>query len=164
MHKSPFTPRKPQDFRILMFYPNLHMSALMPQVIGIFTALFKQEGYTIDLFDCTYYKDIDSINLGKSTNEEKIKDRRIRQHDNKEWTQKGVEPKWGIEEDFVNKVQEFKPDLILVSVLESTYFLSIKLINSVPQKDRKYKTMFGGVFATHASNKMIKDEQNMGGK
>ena len=68
MHKSPFTPRKPQDFRILMFYPNLHMSALMPQVIGIFTALFKQEGYTIDLFDCTYYKDIDSINLGKSTN------------------------------------------------------------------------------------------------
>ena len=158
MHKSPFTPRKPQDFRILMFYPNLHMSALMPQVIGIFTALFKQEGYTIDLFDCTYYKDIDSINLGKSTNEEKIKDRRIRQHDNKEWTQKGVEPKWGIEEDFVNKVQEFKPDLILVSVLESTYFLSIKLLNSVPQKDRKYKTMFGGVFATHASNKMIKDE------
>ena len=33
----------------------------MPQVIGIFTALFKQEGYTIDLFDCTYYKDIDAV-------------------------------------------------------------------------------------------------------
>ena len=28
----------------------------MPQVIGIFTALFKREGYTIDLFDCTYYR------------------------------------------------------------------------------------------------------------
>ena len=41
MLKSPFSSRKPQDFRVLLFYPNLHMSALMPQVIGIFTALFK---------------------------------------------------------------------------------------------------------------------------
>ena len=54
MIKSPFSARRPEDFRILLFYPNLHMSALMPQVIGIFTALFKREGYTIDLFDCTY--------------------------------------------------------------------------------------------------------------
>ena len=55
MIKSPFSARQPKDFRILMLYPNLHMSALMPQVIGIFTALFKREGYTIDLFDCTYF-------------------------------------------------------------------------------------------------------------
>ena len=61
MIRSPFSQRKPQDFRVLMFYPNLHMSALMPQVIGIFTALFKREGYTIDLFDATYYKDFDNI-------------------------------------------------------------------------------------------------------
>jgi len=61
MIKSPFTPRAPRDFRILLFYPNLHMSALMPQSIGIFTAILKQEGYTLDLFDCTYYQDIDVI-------------------------------------------------------------------------------------------------------
>ena len=53
-----------------MFYPNLHMSALMPQSIGIFTSLFKQEGYTLDLFDCTHYQDIDEINLGRNTNDE----------------------------------------------------------------------------------------------
>ena len=61
MIKSPFSSRHPKDFRILLFYPNLHMSALMPQVIGIFTSLFKREGYTLDLFDCTYYEDIDSL-------------------------------------------------------------------------------------------------------
>ena len=49
------------------------MSALMPQAIGIFTALFKREEYILDLFDCTYYQDIDSINLGKNTTDEKIK-------------------------------------------------------------------------------------------
>ena len=70
MIKSSFKQRSPKDFRILMLYPNLHMSALMPQSVGIFTSLLKQECYTLDLFDCTYYKDIDSLTLGKNTNEE----------------------------------------------------------------------------------------------
>ena len=72
MIKSPFVPRKPKDFKILMLYPNLHMSALMPQSIGIFTSLLKRDGYTLDLFDCTYYEDIDSLTLGRNTNEEKV--------------------------------------------------------------------------------------------
>ena len=150
MLKSPFTPREPKDFRILLFYPNLHMSALMPQVVGIFTALFKREGYTIDLFDCTYYQDIDVINLGKNANQERVLNRNAPAYSEVDWDKKGGKPKLGIKKDFVNKIQEFKPDLILVSVLESTYFLAIELLNSVPQKDRKYKTLFGGVFATFA--------------
>ena len=158
MIKSPFTPRDHKDFRILMFYPNLHMSALMPQVIGIFTALFKREGYTIDLFDCTFYQDIDVINFGKNANKERVKNRNARAYSNNEWNEKGTKTKWGIKEDFVKKVQEFKPDLILVSVLESTYFLAMDLLNNVPQKDRNYKTLFGGVFATFASDKLIKNE------
>ena len=40
-----------KDFRILLFYPNLHMSALMPQSIGIFTSLLKEEGYMLDLWE-----------------------------------------------------------------------------------------------------------------
>ena len=75
MLKSPFTPREPKDFRILLFYPNLHMSSLMPQVIGIFTSLFKREGYTLDLFDCTFYQDIDVKNMSKNAQEERVKNR-----------------------------------------------------------------------------------------
>ena len=158
MIKSPFSARKPEDFRILLFYPNLHMSALMPQVIGIFTALFKREGYTIDLFDCTYYQDIDVINLGKNANDERVKNRNVHAYSNEEWNKKGTKPKVGIKEDFVKKVQEFKPDLILVSVLESTYFLAIDLLNSVPEKDKNYKTLFGGVFATFATDKLLQNK------
>ena len=88
MLKSPYTSRAAKDFRILLFYPNLHMSALMPQAIGIFTALLKKEGYTLDLFDCTYYEDIDSINLGRSTNEEKVLNKQVRSYDNSEWFKK----------------------------------------------------------------------------
>ena len=98
MIKSPFKSRSPKDFRILLFYPNLHMSALMPQSIGIFTALLKREGYVLDLFDCTYYEDIDTLTIGKNTNEEKVANRNVAKYDNKEWNEKGVKPKKGIVE------------------------------------------------------------------
>ena len=158
MLKSPFTARNPRDFKILIFYPNLHMSALMPQSVGIFTALLKQEGYPLDLFDCTYYEDIDSLTLGKNTNEEKVENRNVHKYDNTEWHEKGVKPKNGIVEAFKKKVTTFKPDLILVSVLESTYYLAIDLLKAIPEKDRTYKTFFGGVFATYAANKIIKND------
>ena len=55
-------------------------------------------------------------------------------------------------------MEEFQPDLILVSVLESTYYLAIDLLKSIPEKDRKFKTLFGGVFATYAADKVIKND------
>ena len=158
MLKSPFKPRNPKDFKILIFYPNLHMSALMPQSVGIFTALLRREGYQLDLFDCTYYQDIDSLTLGKNTNEEKVENRNVHKYDNTEWHEKGVKPKNGIVEDFKKKIATFQPDLILVSVLESTYYLAIDLLKSIPENQRNYKTLFGGVFATYAADKVIKNE------
>ena len=158
MIKSSFKSRAPKDFKILMLYPNLHMSALMPQSIGIFTALLKNEGFKLDLFDCTYYEDIDSLTLGKNTNEEKVENRNVHKYDNREWHEKGVKPKRGIVEDFKKKVTTFQPDLILVSVLESTYYLALDLLKSIPENKRTYKTLFGGVFATYAADKIIKNE------
>ena len=81
MIKSPFKQRANKDFKILMLYPNLHMSALMPQSIGIFTTLLKNEGFKLDLFDCTYYEDIDSLTIGKNTNQEKVDNRNVAKYD-----------------------------------------------------------------------------------
>ena len=129
----------------------------MPQSIGILHLYLNKKVIFLDLFDCTYYQDIDTLTLGKNTNEEKVENRNVHKYDNKEWHEKGVKPKNGIVEDF-KKVLEFNPDLILVSVLESTYFLAIDLLNSIPKNKRNYKTLFGGVFATYASEKVIKND------
>ena len=103
----------------------------------IFTALLKQEGYPLDLFDCTYYEDIDSLTLGKNTNEEKVENRNVHKYNNTEWHEKGVKPKNGIVDAFKKKVSTFKPDLILVSVLESTYYLAIDLLKAIPESENK---------------------------
>ena len=108
--------RKKKKLKILFLYPNLNMSALMPQVIGIFTALFKREGYTIDLFDCTFYQDIDVISLGKNANEERVANRNTSAYSNEEWSKKGGKRKWGIKEDFLKKIQDFR-ELILITFL-----------------------------------------------
>ena len=94
MIKSPFPSRHAKDFRILMFYPNLHMSALMPQVIGIFTALFKREGYTVDLFDATYYKDFDKTNMATNANEERVKNRISPAYPVEEYCHIAFQKKW----------------------------------------------------------------------
>ena len=42
--------------------------------------------------------------------------------------------KIGIKEDFLKKIRDFKPDLIICSVLESTYYLAIQLFRSRSKK------------------------------
>jgi radical SAM superfamily enzyme YgiQ (UPF0313 family) len=167
MIKSPFSSRSPKDFRILQLYPNVQMSSLMPQSIGIFSALFKNEGYTDAIFDCTYYQDVhfnddDSISEVEiqNTNDVLVENRAVPNFNTEELLKKGGAPKKGsnIKHDFIRKVNEFKPDLILVSVVESTYFLAIDLLRSIPEKDRNYKTLLGGVFPTYAADKVIKNE------
>ena len=95
MIKSPFTPRDAKDFKILMLYPNVQMSSLMPQSIGIFAALFQNAGYTIDLFDCTYYQDFHFKNNKEGLNEEEMREKNKSQpvYDADELLKKGGAPK-----------------------------------------------------------------------
>ena len=141
MLNSPFKPRKNKDFRILLFYPNLHMSALMPQSMGIFTALFKREGFTLDLFDCTYYldADIEEAGIGKNTNEEKVKNRNVKRFDNKVWQGKGIAPKTGIEEDFKNAVKGIirlpKNSKFAVYIAYRYYFKLLKKLKRISSEN-----------------------------
>ncbi len=45
-----------KDFRVLIVYPNLSMMLTPSYAVGLFTAILKQEGYVVDLFDCTAYQ------------------------------------------------------------------------------------------------------------
>ena len=44
-----------KDFRVLIGYPNLSMMLTPSYAVGLFTAILKTQGYTVDLFDCTPY-------------------------------------------------------------------------------------------------------------
>lgn len=137
-----------KEFRILFLYPNIQMCALIPTGIALLSAVLKREGFTVDLFDCTFYKDPMTANypfyhsaLRPVREEEEGAKIRTLESD--------------MQSDFQKKVESFKPDLIAVSVVENTYCIGLRMIQALPNRP---KVLFGGVFATHGTEKILREE------
>ncbi len=127
--------------KVLFVYPNIMMSALMPTSIGILSAVLKQEGVEVDLFDSTFYKTQEV-----STNERKVQLLQVKPFD---FGERGIKPKeTDMLEDFRRKVEEFQPDLLAVSMVEDTYNIGLSMLDKV--SDIRPLTIAGGVFPTAA--------------
>ena len=136
-----------KDFKILFVYPNIQMCEMMPYSIGLLTAYLRKEGFTVDLFDTTFY--VDKLN----DNYEAFHDY-VQEFD---WKEKGRIFKSNIVKDFHKKIEEFDPDLISISVVENTYPTARKMIKSLPDSMKKIPIMWGGVFATFAPHLILRD-------
>lgn len=133
-----------RTFKVLLVYPNLEMKNLLPPAIGIFTACLKREGFSVDLFDTTYY-------LTESGNpDEKRKEfLQVRSYDAGDY---GIGYKsTSVTDDFAKKVREYEPDLIGVSVVEDTLPLGLKLVESLGEN--RPKTIFGGIHISYLGEK-----------
>ena len=42
--------------KVLFIYPNTYGMNMLPPAIALFSSLLKQRGYSVDLFDATYYQ------------------------------------------------------------------------------------------------------------
>ena len=53
------------DYKVLMVYPNLSMTSMVPQSIAILSSMLREVGIETDVFDTTFYdtdmKDPNSI-------------------------------------------------------------------------------------------------------
>ncbi len=140
--------RDPNNFRILFLYPNIQMSALMPSGIALLSAVLKREGFTVDLFDCTFYKNPMTANYP-------FYHSALRPVKDEEEGAKVRTLETDMKSDFKKKVEDFKPDLIAVSVVENTYTIGLRMIQALPKRP---KIIFGGVFATHGTEKILREE------
>lgn len=117
----------------------------MPTGVALLSAMLKKEGFTVALFDCTFYKNPLTANYP-------FYHSALRPVN---WTEKEVQfYETDLVADFQKKVDEFKPDLLAVSVVENTYGIGRHLVQSLRQK---IPTVFGGVFATFAPEKIIRE-------
>ena len=141
--------KKPPDFRVLLVYPNIQQSAMMPYSMGLFTALLRDHDYHVDLFDSTFYvEELTSNYVHYRTF--------VKQFD---WFERGVEFRQSrMLDDFRAKVEQLQPDLIAVSVVENTYAIGREMIRALPEKHRKIPTIWGGPFATFAPQIILNDD------
>ncbi len=133
----------PKNFKVLLVYPNYSMVNLLPTNIGILTACLRQNGFTVDLFDTTFYRTSE-----RTLDEIRVETLQVRKFDLAEM---GVRFKPGdYVEDFKKKVAEFQPDLIGVTAVEDTWPQARYLIEAV--NDYPIPVIVGGVFASLASD------------
>ncbi len=134
--------------RVLLIYPNIYGMNMLPPAIGLFTALLRQHGHEVELFDSTTWKipgeDFDS-------DKEKEKYLTARPFDDSK-LHKGLHTT-DVFDDFTNKINAFKPDLLAASVVEDLVPVLSRLLSHV--QDRRIPTIVGGVFATFAPDKTM---------
>jgi len=132
--------------KILFIYPNEMMLNPPPVSIGIFTAILKNAGFEVALFDTTYYQTSSTMSdKAKETNLQ------VRPFD---YEEKNVSlEKTDLFGDLQNKIETFWPDLITISILESTYVQAISILDII--QHYKIPVVVGGVFPTFAPAQIL---------
>jgi len=126
--------------KVLLLYPNLYGMNMLPPSMGIFTAILKQAGHEVSLFDTTSYDGLSSLDSDKAKSE----NLNARPFDDALLKQ-GVKQSDPIK-DFIDAVTAFEPDLIALSVTEDMYPIGVQLLSALgPQRPR---VVAGGVFPT----------------
>lgn len=115
---------------------------LVPSLaIALFTRILRQAGYQVELFDSTHY-----VTDENSSPQNRVKFMQARKFD--EQDDLGVRWKTDLLGDFRKKVEDFRPDFMVFSVVEDCFSQAVKLLDRV--KDLNIPHLLGGVFPTAA--------------
>jgi len=134
------------SIKVLFVYPNMRGMNMLPPAIGLLSAILKDRGHQVELFDTTYYESLDDDRT-KEVDSDRVKTDKLmaRPYEMpKEITLKTS----NVFDDFKDKVESFGPDLIAMSCTEDMFLLGIQLLKRV--RHHKVLTILGGVFATFA--------------
>lgn len=124
-------------FKVLLIYPNCMMMNLLPSSIASLSAYLKHNGVDVELFDTTFYQ----------TEEESFDDKKVKLLQVKPFDM-GVEikPEQEMYNDLNIMVNDYKPDLIGISLVEDTIPLGLKLLRFIREYD--CPVIAGGVGVT----------------
>jgi len=143
-------PKSPKEFRVLIVYPNLPLMLVPSIAVALFTRIFSEQGYQVDLFETTHY-----LSEENSSSEMRAKMLNVREFSITE--DLGIIIKEDLLGDFRSKVLSFKPDLMVFSVVEDAYNQALSLLRKV--EDLGIQHILGGVFPTNAPERCMEDPE-----
>ncbi|MBW1740212.1 MAG: B12-binding domain-containing radical SAM protein [Deltaproteobacteria bacterium] len=139
--------------KVLLLYPNLHGMNMLPPAIALFSSLLKMHGHTVDLFDSTNWLIPGEDNF----NSDKEKERFLTAKPFDDSKLRSQIRQSNVFDDFRQKVVDFGPDLIAVSVSEDIFPIGIRLLRVI--RDFNIPTIMGGVFPTFAPEKCLSHDE-----
>lgn len=138
-----------KHFRILFLYPNFQMSHLLiPAGISILSAVLKQAGFQTKIFDTTLYKP-----KNKGFDEIRLEMLQLKKFNLSE--REVFYKETDITQDFIDTLDEYKPNLVAVSILEDTFPIAVPLMREA--KKRGVLVIAGGIMASFAPNDVAKE-------
>lgn len=144
------------EFRVLIAYPNLSMMLTPSYAVGLFTAALKEQGYKVDLFDCTpYLATYEFLKEPLAVTRANKLPGNSRQFDAEALF---GDPKTDLNGDFADKLDEFAPHVVVFSTLVEDTWPQAKEMLAVLSKYPDVQTIIGGVYATMAATDIIIDE------
>lgn len=140
--------------RLLMIYPNQAGKGHKPIGVSMISAVLKEAGHDMRLFDFTKY------DLGSKT------DARVREETlefkevvNKERDISRMKISFEETIDLLSKeIESYKPDFIGVSTLDDFYPLSVRVLREVKKRFKDIPTLVGGNHATVDAELTIKED------
>lgn len=140
------------NVRVLITYPNLSMMLTPSYAVGLFTAILKEQGYVVDLFDCTPY--LASYEFMK---EPLPVTRANTLLNSRRFDAKSLfgDPKVDLAGDYVKKLEDFNPHAVIFSTLVEDTWPQAKELLEVLAHYPQIRTLIGGVFTTMAPEVVI---------
>jgi radical SAM superfamily enzyme YgiQ (UPF0313 family) len=134
--------------KILFVYANCMMDNLIP--VGASSVLGSLKGSGLDinveLFDTTFYRTEE-----RPPDEDRTSNLQVLPVD---YSSVGIYlKKTDFRDDFRKRVMEFKPDVVMISMVESTYLQALAMLENI--KDLRPYVVAGGVFAILCPQELI---------
>ena len=139
--------------KVLFIYPNTFGMNMLPPAIALFSAILKQKGHDVSLFDATYY----SIDYGLDSDGTKAARLNVVPFETESLGIKMRETDW--REDLDSQINSFNPDLIALSTTEDMWNLGLKMLEHIKGyiSRNKVPVLAGGVFPTFAPEIVIRE-------
>ena len=138
-----------KDFKILLVYPNIPLMTVPPLSMAIFTGILKKEGYQVKLFDTTPYISDDDGKFSQKNRRLYLQYREYSDEDDL-----GIVIKENLMEDFREEVLNYKPDLMIWSVVEDAFKKTLNMAKAI--KDYDCVKIYGGVLPSADPEYVIK--------
>jgi radical SAM superfamily enzyme YgiQ (UPF0313 family) len=153
MEDNNMTPK--HDFRVLIAYPNLSMMLTPSYAVGLFTTVLKEQSYNVDLFDCTpYMTGLEFLDEPLAVTRANKLPGNSRQFDPQSiWG----DPKTDLEGDFTQKLDDFKPHVVVFSTLVEDTWPQARDMLAVLSQYPEIRSIVGGIYSTMAASNIIVD-------
>lgn len=134
--------------KVLLVYPNGEAYPFIPLAFSILSSILKAGGHEVDLFDVTF-------SLGRTHLDHQVREA-IGIVEKTNITEYWGGEKRDVDNDLINKIVAFSPDLIGISIVESNYRCAKHLIDVI-KANCNVPIIVGGTFPTVDPQRFLAD-------